>query len=49
MERIVFRPIKTPEGYYIYDRSVNTIFAVSPDDYEKTFDAVKDDVDFNYN
>ncbi len=34
MERIVFQPIRTPEGYYIYDRSVNTIFAVSPDDYE---------------
>lgn len=34
MERIVFQPIRTPEGYYIYDQSVNTIFAVSPDDYE---------------
>ena len=28
MERIVFQPIRTPEGYYIYDQSVNTIFAV---------------------
>ena len=42
MKRVVFEPIKTPKGHYIYDRSVNTIFSVSPDEYEE-FKRLKQD------
>ena len=46
MKRIIFQPIRTPGGCYIYDRSVNTIFSVSPEEYEefqqlKTSDAIE--------
>ena len=35
MSNIIYLPIKTPGGFYIYDRSVNTIFAVSQDEYRE--------------
>lgn len=33
MSEIIYLPFKTPGGYYIYDRSVNTIFSVSENEY----------------
>ena len=35
MSKIVYLPIKTPEKYYIYDRSVDTVFSVSEDEFQE--------------
>ena len=35
MSNIVFQPLKTLQGCYIYDRSVDTIFAVSESEYQE--------------
>ena len=35
MSKIVYLPLKTPGGFYIYDRSVNTIIAVSENEFEE--------------
>lgn len=35
MSNIIYLPIKTPGGFYIYDRSVNTIFSVSENEYQE--------------
>ena len=44
MKAIVYQPLRTPGGYYIYDRSVNTIFSVSADEYQE-FKRLQDDAD----
>ena len=35
MPNLVYLPIKTPENYYIYDRSVDTIFSISEDEFQE--------------
>lgn len=35
MTNIIYLPLKTPKGFYIYDRSVNTIFSVSEPEYQE--------------
>lgn len=35
MTNIIYLPLKTPGGFYIYDRSVNTIFSVSEPEYQE--------------
>lgn len=35
MPEIIFKTIQTPEGYYVYDRSINSIFAVSESDFKE--------------
>lgn len=35
MSQVVFQPLRTPRGCYIYDRSVDTIFAVSESEYQE--------------
>lgn len=33
LKHVVYQPLRTPQGCYIYDRSVDTIFAVSEEEY----------------
>ena len=33
MKHVVYQPLRTPQGCYIYDRSVDTIFAVPESEY----------------